>query len=147
MARVSFINGPNLNLLGTREPEIYGRATLEDIQRELEQAAREAGVEVDFFQSNHEGEIIDAIHRCRGRADAIVINPGAFSHTSLAIRDAISGVGIPAIEVHLSNPQAREKFRHRSVLAAVCRGTIAGFGPFSYRLGLQAAIHLARQKS
>lgn len=147
MARIMVIHGPNLNLLGVREPEVYGTDTLEDIHRRLAEAVAGDGVELDFFQSNHEGDIIDVLHDCRERADAVVLNPGALSHYSLALRDAISAIApVPVIEVHLSNPHAREPFRHTSVLAPVCRGVIAGFGADSYRLGLLAALGLIAGK-
>jgi len=132
------IHGPNLNLLGTREPEIYGSTTLADIDRMITDLARELGVTVECFQSNSEGEIVDAIQRGRGRVDGILINPAAYTHTSVAIRDAIAAVGIPTVEVHLSNVHAREPFRHQSFIAPVAVGQIAGFGPQSYLLGLRA---------
>jgi len=138
------IHGPNLNLLGRREPEVYGTATLEEVDRRLAERAAALGVELETVQSNHEGEIVDAIQAAAGRFDAIVINPGAFTHYSIAIRDALAAVGLPAVEVHLSNIAAREPFRRRSVIAPVCRGTVAGFGPLSYLLGLEAAAALAR---
>ncbi len=140
------IHGPNLNLLGRREPEVYGTATLEEVDRRLAERAAALGVEVETVQSNHEGEIVDAIQAAAGRFDAIVINPGAFTHYSIAIRDALAAVGLPAVEVHLSNIAAREPFRRRSVIAPVCRGTVAGFGPLSYLLGLEAAAALARPR-
>ncbi|WP_018132447.1 type II 3-dehydroquinate dehydratase [Effusibacillus pohliae] len=146
MARILVIHGPNLNLLGQREPEIYGTATLEDINRQLAETAEQHSVELDFFQSNHEGAIIDRIHAAVGSAEGILINPGAFTHYSIAIRDAISAVPVPAVEVHLSNIHAREEFRRHSVLAAVAVGQISGFGTYSYVLGLLALIdHLKRQ--
>jgi len=138
MLRVLVIHGPNLNLLGAREPELYGRARLEDINNELEALAGELGVAVSFFQSNHEGEMVDAIHRAAGQADAIIINPAAYTHTSIALRDAFLATGIPFIEVHLSNVHAREEFRQRSLLAGIARGVIAGFGLDSYLLALRA---------
>lgn len=140
MKGILVIHGPNLNLLGTREPGTYGVDTLEDVNGLISARAGQLGVGVEIIQSNHEGEIIDAIHGAVGRVDAIVINPGAFTHYSYAIRDAIAAVNLPAIEVHLSNIHAREAFRHKSVIAPVCRGTIAGFGPFSYVLGIEAAV-------
>lgn len=143
MRRIMVIHGPNLNLLGKREPGIYGAASLEEVNSLIEEKAGELGVSVEFFQSNHEGDIVEAIHRAGEEAHAIVINPGAFTHYSYAIRDALAAVNIPAVEVHLSNIHAREPFRQQSVIAPVCRGTIAGFGPLSYLLGLEAAAECA----
>jgi len=132
------IHGPNLNLLGVREPEIYGTVTLAQIDARLEQLAQELGVEVECCQHNSEGAIIDAIQRAGVQADGIIINPAGYTHTSVAIHDALKAVGIPAIEVHLSNIQAREVWRHSSVTAAACRGVIAGLGVHSYLLALRA---------
>ena len=134
------LNGPNLNLLGIREPEIYGHVTLTEINQQLNQIAGELGIQLEFFQSNHEGELVDKIHQAVSGIKGIIINPGAFTHYSLAIRDAISAVGIPTVEVHLSNIQAREEFRKKSVIAPVCIGQVAGFGPLSYILGLRALV-------
>lgn len=141
--RVLFLNGPNLNLLGQREPDIYGSATLADIEARVQERARAAGVEVEFRQTNAEGQLVDWMQEARGRFDAVVLNAGAYTHTSIALRDAIAGTGVPTVEIHLSNIHAREEFRRHSVLAPVCRGVISGFGALSYELGLEAAIRLA----
>jgi 3-dehydroquinate dehydratase-2 len=138
--KVLFLNGPNLNLLGTREPGVYGTATLADIQTRVRELAAQRGVEVDFLQSNHEGELVTWIQSARGRWDVVVLNAGAYTHTSIALRDAITAAGVPTVEIHLSNIHAREEFRHRSLIAPVCVGQICGFGPNSYTLGLEAAI-------
>lgn len=142
MKKILIINGPNLNLLGTREPTIYGSETLLDIAKAVEVKSLQLGVETDFVQSNHEGEIIDKIHAAPGVYETIIINAGAYTHYSIAIRDAISACEIPTIEIHLSNIHAREEFRHKSVIAAVCKGQICGFGKNSYLLALQAAAEL-----
>ena len=137
------LNGPNLNLLGTREPEIYGADTLDDIAGRLEDRALELGVSVDVRQSNHEGHLIDWLHEAQAEgAKAVILNAGGFTHTSVALLDAIKAVTTPVIEVHLSNPHARESFRHRSLIAKAARGTIAGFGALSYELALDAAARL-----
>jgi 3-dehydroquinate dehydratase-2 len=137
------IHGPNLNLLGTREPEIYGVTTLKDIDRELKRIGAELGIAVATYQSNSEGALVDRIQQARGRADVILINPGAYTHTSVAIRDALSAVGLPVIEVHLSNVYRRERFRHRSLIADIVVGRIMGFGASGYYLALRAARELA----
>lgn len=140
--KILFLNGPNLNLLGQREPEVYGRSTLADIEARVRQKARELAAEVEFRQSNVEGELVTWIQQAKKQFDVVVLNAAAYTHTSVAIRDAISAVGIPTIEIHLSNVHAREEFRHRSQIAAVCRGQIAGFGPYSYVLALEAAVNV-----
>jgi len=142
--QILVIHGPNLNLLGTREPQVYGSTTLAEINGMLEALGQELGLAVESFQSNHEGAIIDAIHAARGRSAGILINPGAYTHYSIAIRDAIAAVDLPVVEVHLSNTHKREEFRHRSVIAPVVVGTITGFGVESYRLGLRALAELTR---
>jgi 3-dehydroquinate dehydratase II len=140
MTNILVLHGPNLNLLGAREPGVYGTVTLADINAALELDASARGVSLRILQSNHEGALIDAIHQGREWADGILINPGAFTHYSYALRDAIAAVGLPAVEVHLSNIYAREPFRHASVIAPVCRGQISGFGAQSYLLGLAALV-------
>jgi len=140
MWHLQVIHGPNLNLLGQREPDVYGRLTLTEVDERLRTYAAQVNFELQTFQSNHEGAIIDAVHQAAGWADGLVINPGAYTHYSYAIRDAIAGVGMPTVEVHLSNVHAREPFRHTSVIAPVCVGQIAGFGWHSYWLGLEALI-------
>ena len=140
---VYVLNGPNLNLLGMREPEIYGHDTLDDIAGRLEDRAREIGLAIDMRQSNHEGHLIDWLHEANARgAKAVILNPGGFTHTSVALHDAIKSITVPVIEVHLSNPHAREAFRHKSYVGSAARGTIAGFGATSYMLALDAAAGL-----
>ena len=138
MYKILVLHGPNLNLLGEREPHIYGSLTLEEIDRRLVHAGEEVGLEVRTLQSNHEGALIDALHQARGWASGVVFNPGGYTHTSVALRDAISSIGIPVIEVHLSNVYAREEFRQKSLISPVCKGKITGFGWHSYWLALQA---------
>ena len=140
---VYVLNGPNLNLLGVREPEIYGTDTLDDIAGALEDRGRELGLGIDMRQSNHEGHLIDWLHEAQAEgARAVILNAGAFTHTSVALHDAVKAISVPVIEVHLSNPQARESFRRRSFVAPVARGTIAGFGALGYQLALDAAARL-----
>lgn len=141
MLSIAVINGPNLNFLGIRQPEVYGELTLEQINAFLQEKAQEIeDVSLDFFQSNHEGDLIDFIQSCYEKYQGIIINAGAYTHTSIAIRDAIASVSIPTIEVHLSNIHAREEFRHTSMIAPVCVGQICGFGEISYFLALEALI-------
>jgi 3-dehydroquinate dehydratase-2 len=145
IASVLVLQGPNLNLLGTREPEIYGKDTLESIHASLGQQAKQAGLNLDTFQSNHEGEIVDRVQKAKhDDVDFIIINPGAYSHTSVAIRDALVGVDIPFIEVHLSNIHQRESFRHHSYFSDVAVGVICGLGAIGYELALSAIIHRNR---
>ena len=139
--KILVLHGPNLNLLGTREPEVYGRLTLAEIDVSIRTLAGELGVEVEIFQSNSEGQLIDAIHAAAGSIDGIVINPAAYTHTSVAIRDALAAVGVPTVEVHLSNIHSREKFRTRSYVAPVAVGQVCGFGANSYLLGLRAIFN------
>jgi 3-dehydroquinate dehydratase-2 len=140
--RILFLNGPNLNLLGKREPEIYGTLTLAEIEGKVREKAKKVGAEVEFRQSNLEGELVTWIQEAKSRFDALVLNAAAYTHTSIALRDAITAVGIPTIEVHLSNIHARDDFRRESLIAPVCQGQIAGFGWLSYVLGLEAAINV-----
>ena len=143
--RLLVLHGPNLNLLGTREPGVYGAETLADIEVRLRQVAQDVGAEVEFFQTNGEGALVEAVQAARERFEGVVINPAAYTHTSVALRDAFLAVGIPFVEVHLSNVHAREPFRRRSFLADVAVGTVCGFGPASYELGLRGlAAHLSR---
>ena len=140
--KLLILHGPNLNLLGTREPEVYGTMTLEDINNKLVELGKELGAEITSLHSNHEGALIDALHDARTWASGVVFNPGGYTHTSIALRDAISAIQIPVIEVHLSNVYAREEFRHASMISAVCRGKIVGLGWRSYTLGLQALMEI-----
>jgi len=138
--KVLVINGPNLDLLGKRQPDLYGKLTLKEINEKMVQLAKELKCEIEFFQSNHEGKIVDTIGEARGKFDFLIINPAAYTHTSVAIRDAIVGAGVPTIEVHLSNIYAREEFRRKSLIAPVAIGQICGFGPDGYLLALRAAV-------
>ncbi|MEN9545916.1 MAG: type 3-dehydroquinate dehydratase [Verrucomicrobiota bacterium] len=140
--KILFLNGPNLNLLGTRQPEIYGRDTLASIEASVQERARTLGVSVEFRQTNDEGQLVTWIQQAKGSVRAIALNAAAYTHTSVAIRDAISAVELPVIEVHLSNIHARETFRHHSMIAPVCRGQVSGFGAFSYILALEAAVNI-----
>ena len=144
--KILLIHGPNLNLLGKREPEIYGLSTLDDINANLERFAEKNGADLRIFQSNSEGALIDAIQEGAEWADGIVINPGAYTHYSFAIRDALSAIGLPVVEVHMSNIHTREEFRHRSVISAVVEGTIAGFGWRSYLYGIEALMGILRDR-
>ena len=145
--KVLIAHGPNLNLLGCREPDTYGEQTLAQINEMVAAAAAQADIEVEFVQSNIEGELVDAIQQAAQWADAIIINPAAYTHTSVALRDVLAAVDIPAIEVHLSNIHAREEFRHRSLTAAACRGQLSGFGAWGYVLALQAVRHIGEEQT
>ena len=140
--KILFLNGPNLNMLGQSEPEVYGRETLADIEAAVRKRAKELKAKVDFRQSNVEGELVGWIQQAKGKFDVIVLNAAAYTHTSIALRDAIAAVGVPTIEIHLSNVHAREKFRHKSLIAPVCCGQIAGFGSKSYILSVEASVHV-----
>jgi len=140
--KILFLNGPNLNLLGQREPEVYGRETLADIEAAVRERAKQLKVKIDFRQSNVEGELVDWIQQAKGSFDVIVLNAAAYTHTSVALRDAISAVELPTIEIHLSNVHAREKFRQKSLIAPVCCGQIIGFGSKSYILAVEASVHV-----
>jgi 3-dehydroquinate dehydratase-2 len=145
--RIGVVHGPNLNLLGTREPATYGSATLDEVNAGVASLAAELGVEVEFFQSNHEGALVDHVHEAAGRVGGFVVNAGAYTHTSIALRDALAGVARPYVEVHLSNVFARERFRHRSYLAAGAAGIVSGFGAESYRLGLRALVEILKRSA
>jgi 3-dehydroquinate dehydratase II len=138
MKSILLLHGPNLNLLGTREPDVYGSLSLDDINARIQSTGSGIGIEVRCLQSNHEGTLIDALHDARNWASGVLFNPGGYTHTSIALRDAITAIGIPVVEVHLSNVYAREEFRHKSLISAVCKGKISGFGWHSYWLGLMA---------
>ncbi len=144
MKKILVIHGPNLNLLGSREVGVYGSVTIDNINKDLNALAKLKKVSLEIVQSDHEGDIVETIGKSKGKFDAILINPAAYTHTSVAIRDAISAVGIPAVEVHLSNIYAREEFRHTSLIAPVARGQVSGFGKMSYILGLEAVISLIK---
>ena len=140
--RILILHGPNLHALGTREPEIYGRVTLADIDAQLAALGRELGCEVESLQSDHEGVLIDAIYGARGRAHGVVLNPGGLTHTSVALRDAVKGAALPTVEVHVSNPNSREPFRHRSHVSGAAQAVVQGFGPDSYTLALRGLVAL-----
>jgi len=143
--RILVLHGPNLNQLGTREPDVYGTTTLEQINADLAAAAKDLGVEVEFFQSNHEGALIDRVQEAAAAVGGMVVNPGGFTHTSVALRDALAGAAVPVVEVHISNVFAREEFRHESLVSGIALGVISGLGPHGYRLGLEALVrHLGR---
>ena len=142
--KILLLHGPNLNLLGTREPEVYGSTTLDDINNKMIALGKELGAEIKCLQSNHEGALIDALHDARTWANGVVFNPGGYTHTSVALRDAISAIVIPVIEVHLSNVYAREEFRHTSLVSAVCKGKVSGFGWRSYELGLRGLVDIIK---
>jgi 3-dehydroquinate dehydratase-2 len=143
--KICVIQGPNLNMLGVRETNIYGAMKLEDIHNQMKLVAKQNGFDIEFFQSNLEGEIVDKIQECLGDADGIIINPAAYTHTSIAIRDALRAVQLPAVEVHISNIASREEFRQKSMISDVCTGTIAGFGPFSYHLAMVSMIQILNE--
>ena len=145
MTTLLVLHGPNLNLLGTREPEIYGALTLADINQKVEEAAALHGLEIYSVQSNHEGALIDALQEAATKADGVIFNPAAYTHTSVALRDTVAAIGIPVVEVHLSNVYAREEFRHKSMLSAVCAGKISGFGWISYKLALEALVEMIKE--
>lgn len=143
--KIVVIQGPNLNMLGIREQNIYGPMKLEQIHKQMEEFAKQNGFEIEFYQSNLEGELVDRIQECYGDADAIIINPAAYTHTSIAIRDAISAVALPTVEVHLSNIHRREEFRHKSLTAQVSTGQISGFGPFGYHMALISVAQILNE--
>ena len=144
--KILFLNGPNLNLLGQREQGIYGRTTLAEIETSVRNRAAELGASIEFQQTNHEGELVGLVQQSKGQFDVIVLNAAAYTHTSVALRDAIAAIGVPTIEIHLSNVHAREEFRQKSLIAPVCVGVISGFGPVSYLLGLEAAVTVNRPR-
>lgn len=143
--KIRVIEGPNINMLGKREPEVYGPVTMEQIHENMKSVASQAGLEIEFFQSNYEGEIVDKIQECAGEADGIIINPAAYTHTSVAIRDALLGASLPTIEVHLTNLAKREEFRQKSLTSAAATGVISGFGPLSYHLAMISLIEIFEQ--
>ncbi|AQW84729.1 3-dehydroquinate dehydratase [Campylobacter pinnipediorum subsp. pinnipediorum] len=143
--KIMVIQGPNINMLGVRDPSMYGSMKMEDIHSQMKVVAEQYGADIEFFQSNFEGELVDKIQECLGEVDGIIINPAAYSHTSIAIRDAISAVGLPAIEVHISNIYRREEFREKSLIAPVCAGHIAGFGPVGYHLAMIGMLQIFDQ--
>ncbi len=143
--KIVVIQGPNLNMLGVREQQIYGSMKLEQIHAQMKDFASQSGLEIEFFQSNLEGEIVDKIQECYGDADGIIINPAAYTHTSIAIRDAISAVNLPTIEVHISNIHRREEFRKQNMVAAVCSSSIVGFGPFGYHLAMVGMVQIMNE--
>ena len=144
-SKLMVIQGPNINMLGTREPDIYGSMKMEDIHAQMKLFAEQNGIEIEFFQSNFEGELVDKIQECFGEFDGIIINPAAYTHTSIAIRDAIAAVGLPVIEVHISNIHRREEFRQKSLIAPVTAGQIVGFGPVGYHLAMIAMLQIFEQ--
>ncbi|EAK9945696.1 type II 3-dehydroquinate dehydratase [Campylobacter lari] len=143
--KVMVIQGPNINMLGVRETHIYGNMKMEDIHGQMKQAAKQANVEIEFFQSNFEGELVDKIQECLGSVDGVIINAAAYAHTSIAIRDAIAAINMPVIEVHISNTYRREEFRQKSMIAPVCAGSVVGFGPFGYHMALMGLFQIFDQ--